>query len=152
MSTTKAEQARGYFDQGYNCAQAVAAAFAPEMGMDEPTALRLASSFGGGMAGLRGMCGAVSGMFLVMGLLEGYDRPDDPTAKQQHYKRMRDMAAQMEAEHGTLICAELLKRNSILPKPAPSQRDEAYYAKRPCARYVETCAALVEEELKNRQE
>ncbi len=146
--STKAEKARAYFDQGYNCAQAVFAAFADEVGMDEQTALRLSSSFGGGMGGLREVCGAVSGMFMVMGMLEGYDRPDDPKAKSAHYARLQQMAGRMTDRYGTLICRDLLKNNNVQPLPTPSQRDAEYYKKRPCARYVETCARLLEEELK----
>ena len=43
----KAERAKALFQQGYNCAQSVAVAFAPEMGLSEETAARLASAFGG---------------------------------------------------------------------------------------------------------
>ena len=60
----KAERAKTLFQQGYNCAQSVAVAFAPEMGLSEETAARLASAFGGGMGRMREVCGAVSGMLL----------------------------------------------------------------------------------------
>ena len=43
------ELARQAFKEGYNCSQAMVAAFSDLMGMDKKTALRLASSFGGGM-------------------------------------------------------------------------------------------------------
>lgn len=130
--TPKAEKARGYFERGYNCAQAVFTAFAGEVGMDEQTALRLSSSFGGGMGGLREVCGAVSGMFMVMGMLKGYDAPDDPEAKKQHYARLQELAGRMEGQYGTLICRDLLKNNEIEPLPVPSERDAEYYTKRPC--------------------
>ncbi|MFQ9702948.1 MAG: C-GCAxxG-C-C family protein [Enterocloster clostridioformis] len=42
--------------------------------MDEKEALRLGSSFGGGMGRLREVCGALSGIFMTAGLLYGYDR------------------------------------------------------------------------------
>lgn len=144
----KADVARAYFERGYNCSQSVAAAFSREMGMEEDVVLGLASSFGGGMAGLRQMCGAVSGMFLVMGQLQGHYPPEDREAKQAHYAKLRDMAGRMEAQYGSLICAELLRRNDIIPKPDPSERDAEYYAKRPCSRYVEACARILEEELR----
>ena len=63
------EAARTLFLEGCSCAQAVLAAFAPEVGLSQEQALRLASSFGGGMGGLRETCGAVSGMLLAVGLL-----------------------------------------------------------------------------------
>ena len=45
---TKRELGESYFKQGYNCTQAVVLAFREEMGIDERTALMLASPFGGG--------------------------------------------------------------------------------------------------------
>ena len=60
--------------QGYNCAQSVFTAFCDLHGMDEKEALRLGSSFGGGMGRLREVCGALSGIFMTAGLLYGYDR------------------------------------------------------------------------------
>ena len=48
-------------------------------------AARLASSFGGGMARMREVCGSVSGALMVLGLLKGYSDPKDPEAKKAHY-------------------------------------------------------------------
>ena len=71
------ELARSYFLEGYNCSQSVLLAFHEELGLDKETAARMASPFGGGMGRLREVCGTVSGMFLVLGLLRGYDDPKD---------------------------------------------------------------------------
>ena len=73
---SRAEKAAELFLQGYNCAQAVAVAFCDLMGMDAHTAAKLSSSFGGGMGRLREVCGAVSGMLMVVGVLYGYDQAD----------------------------------------------------------------------------
>ena len=77
------EKAEELFTQGYNCAQAVFLTYADRMDMDEKTAAKLASSFGGGMGCLREVCGAVSGMFMVTGMLYGYDDPKAPEEKKQ---------------------------------------------------------------------
>lgn len=146
---SKALKAREYFEQGYNCAQAVAAAFSEEMGLEESAVLGLASGFGGGMAGMRQMCGAVSGMLLVVGQIKGHYPPEDFQAKKDHYARLRDMAARMEEQYGSLNCGELLRRNELQVQPDPSPRDADYYARRPCARYVETCAGILEQELES---
>lgn len=74
------ERAIELFKQGYNCAQAVFAAFSEELGMEFETALKLSSSFGGGMGRLREVCGAVSGMFAVAGMKYGYTDPKDNKA------------------------------------------------------------------------
>ena len=54
---------------GYNCAQAVAVAFCDVTGLEEKQAARMASAFGGGMGRMREVCGAVSGMMLILSLL-----------------------------------------------------------------------------------
>ena len=72
----KAQRAKALFLEGYNCAQAVAGAFAPEMGLSVDAAARLASGFGGGMGRMREVCGAVSGMTLAASALRGYNDPE----------------------------------------------------------------------------
>lgn len=105
----KIEKAGGLFHCGYNCAQAVFAAFAPELGIDFDTALRLSSSFGGGMGRLREVCGAVSAMFMIAGLKYGYSDPADPAAKAAHYERIRALAEEFREKNGSIICRELLE-------------------------------------------
>ena len=73
-SSVHAGKTMGLFLDGYNCAQSVFTAFCDLHGMDEKEALRLGSSFGGGMGRLREVCGALSGIFMTAGLLYGYDR------------------------------------------------------------------------------
>ena len=66
------EKAANNFREGYNCAQSVLLAFANQVGLKEDEALKLASSFGGGMGRLREVCGAVSAMFMIAGILKGF--------------------------------------------------------------------------------
>lgn len=104
----KQEQAMNLFKEGYNCAQTVFAAFHKEMDMDFETALKLSSSFGGGMGRLREVCGAVSGMFAVAGMKYGYTDPNDNKAKAEHYKLIQELAVQFKTENHSIICRELL--------------------------------------------
>ena len=101
---THQEKARQNFLNGYNCAQAVFCAFCDVTGMDEREALRLSSSFGGGMGRLREVCGAVSGMFMAAGLLYGYDDLEDKSLKAAHYARIQDLAARFSSQKKSLIC------------------------------------------------
>ena len=80
-SSFHAGKAMELFLDGYNCAQSVFTAFCDLHGMEEKEALRLSSSFGGGMGRMREVCGALSGIFMAAGLLYGYDSPDDKEAK-----------------------------------------------------------------------
>ena len=146
--SSKAERATELFKQGYNCAQAVFAAFSEDLGMDFETALRLSSSFGGGMGRLREVCGAISGMFAVAGMKYGYTDPKDNKAKAAHYKLIQELAAKFRAENGSIICRELLGLDAGPDHPIPESRTDAYYKKRTCAELV-GCAARIMEELVN---
>ena len=96
-----------YFKQGYNCAQAVAAAFVDEIGLDTQCVLRVMAGFGAGVGGLRNTCGAVSAMVFVASANAGNYAPTDRAAKRALYNRVRQMVRQFEEQHGTTNCAEL---------------------------------------------
>ena len=144
----RVERAKALFKQGFNCSQAVCAACADLYGMDEPTALRVAASFGGGIGRMRQTCGAACGMFILAGLENGSAIPGDAEGKKQNYVLVQDLAAKFKAETGSLICAELL---GIAPKPqnpTPDPRTEAYYQTRPCVEMVATAVRIF---LENKQ-
>ena len=138
----RGNKAAELFVEGYNCAQSVAMAFSDVTGLDEKTSARLISGFGGGMGRLREVCGAVSGMFFVLGTLYGYDSPDDEK-KKQLYTDVQALAAKFREENGSIICREILKNPPSDPNPSP--RTAEYYAVRPCARMVYAAAVLMEE-------
>ena len=133
------------FKDGYNCAQAVFLAFEDKYNMDRKTALMISSSFGGGMGRLREVCGAVSGMFMVAGILFGYDSPNDFESKKNHYERIQALAKEYELINGSIICRELLGLGAGKDKPTPEKRSEEYYKKRPCGELVGIAAAIMEE-------
>lgn len=140
-----AEKAMQLFKQGYNCSQSVFLAFLDKYNMDEKTALKLSSSFGGGMGRLREVCGAVSGMFMVAGVLYGYDSPKDMEAKTEHYKRIQELAQRFREMNGSIVCREILGLSVSKESPVPSERTEEYYKKRPCVEMVGTAAAIMEQ-------
>lgn len=137
------DKAVAYFMQGYNCAQSIAAAFAGDFGLEEAMALKMTAGFGAGMGGLRGTCGAVSGMVFVAGLKAGAYAPEDRGAKKALYDLVKDMVLEFSNLHGTTCCAELLRKASCLPKPEPSERNADYYSKRPCVRFVASTAEII---------
>ena len=142
---TRKEKAMAYFRQGYNCAQAVVLAFADLTDMDEATLSRMSCSFGGGMGRLREVCGTVTGMFLVTGLLRGYDGAETGEVKAAHYARIQALAKEFEKQNGSIVCRDLLAlRQKHRDDPTPEARTEAYYAGRPCAELVGSAAEILE--------
>ena len=130
------------FLDGYNCAQAVAVAFSDLTGLSKDLSARMASPFGGGMGRMREVCGAVSGMLMVAGILYGYDDPKATTAKRELYAQVQTMAGQFREEMGSIICRDLLKNPPADPNPSP--RTAEYYSSRPCARMVEAAARILD--------
>ena len=127
---------------GYNCSQSVAVAFCDVTGIDKDFAARMASSFGGGMGRQREVCGAVSGMLMVLGLLYGYDTPGDDVSKKKQYQDIQALCGQFREEVGSIVCREILKNPPSDPTPSP--RTAEYYAVRPCARMVMTAARILD--------
>ena len=144
------ELAASLFCGGCNCSQAVFAAFSDVTGIERQTALRLASSFGAGMGRMRDTCGAVTGMFLVLGAVYGFDDRCDTAEKGAHYARVQELAAQFREVYGTLLCRELMANLNKDTAPMPEERTEEYYRTRPCARFVVTAARLLDKYLEAR--
>jgi len=142
--------AKKLFTDGYNCSQSVFAAFCDETGLDFETALKLSSSFGGGMGRLREVCGAVSGMFMVAGLKFGYTDPKDDEAKAKHYQLIQELAARFIAENDSIICRDLLGLTCGPNSPTPEARTESYYQKRPCAELVACAAEIIDDYIKTK--
>lgn len=138
------ERAAKLFCEGYNCSQAVFVAFAEDCGINEQTAALLSSSFGGGMGRLREVCGAVSGMFMVAGLLAGYTNDDPKEKKDAHYALIQQLAKEFKAEHSTIICRDLLGSLGKSTSPVSDPRTAEYYKVRPCVRFVITASEILD--------
>ena len=139
----RATNALKLFVEGYNCAQAVAVAFCDVTGLEEKTAARMVSAFGGGMGRMREVCGAVSGMYFVLSYLYGYDAPIEGGPKKQLYTDVQMLAGKFRESCGSIVCREILKNPPTDPKPSP--RTAEYYKTRPCARMVLVAGQLMDE-------
>lgn len=147
---SRADRAVAYFKEGYNCSQSVFLAFADKYGIDRELAARLSASFGAGIGRMREVCGAVNGMFMVVGLETGATVGADQAGKAANYAKVQEFAAKVkEQTGGTIICRELLgldKKALEKETPIPQTRTEQYYKKRPCVEMIRMAAQLLEEE------
>lgn len=139
----KVEKAKELFKSGYNCSQAVLGVFCEELGLDFETAMKIASSFGGGMGRMREVCGTVSGMFMAAGLACA-PSSDSASEKGEHYKRIQELAKRFKDKNGSIICRELLNGVESSTSPTPSERTETYYKKRPCVELVGDSVEILE--------
>lgn len=133
------------FKSGFNCSQAVFAAFADKIGMPEETALRVSAGLGGGVGRMREVCGAVCGAAMLAGMIYGATEGSDRAAKAKTYEKVQEVAAEFRKTNRSIVCRELLGlsvgENSA---PIPEARTESYYKKRPCAKQIEDAARAAE--------
>ena len=141
---TRPEKAKELFENGCNCAQAVFCAFEDVTGFEHEAALRFSAGFGGGMGRLREVCGAVSGMTMVLSCVFASADPSDHEKKKALYELIQKAAADFKAENGSYICRELLSLGSGASDPEPEKRTQSYYRKRPCAELVKCAAEITE--------
>ena len=138
-------QAVDNFMAGYGCCQSVVAAFSDLYGLDETLAKRIAAGFGGGVGRMRMMCGAVSGIVMLVGLDCGQTKGNDLEGKSACYKVVQDLLARSKEENGSLICAEILGiqgNEKAHSSYVASPRTAEYYKLRPCAAKVESAARI----------
>ncbi len=136
---TKREIAIANFNSGMNCAQAVALSFLQESGMSEDLLKKASIGFGGGLGRQRLVCGAVSGMCMVLSLVLS-----DGKDKLAIYSIIQEACAQFKKECGSLICAELLEGVTADNSPVPEKRTASYYKKRPCGEICGIAAEIAE--------
>lgn len=158
----RVEKAKHLFKEGgYNCCQAVVLAYNDVFGLPDDTAAALSSGFGGGMGRMREVCGSVSGMVMLAGLLEPATDPKNMAVRTANYALVQEVAGEFKAINGSIICRELLGLSpmgasatqsssdihGIPESPAPSERTEAYYKKRPCEEMVGISARIIGEKI-----
>ena len=149
----RVNRAVDYFMQGYGCCQSVVAAFADLYGLDDTLAKKIAAGFGGGVGRMRMMCGAVSGIVMLVGLDCGQTEGSDSEGKSACYKVVQDLLAKSKAENGSVICAEILGIQGHEKAPnsyVASPRTAEYYKMRPCAAKVESAARIFANYLKSK--
>ena len=140
---TKTEVAVEKFVSGYNCAQSILYAFAPELGLEPETALKVATGLGGGLGGRGEVCGAVSGGILVLGLRFGRGAQQEKAVAQQAYQKTGELMAAFERVHGSCTCRTLLCGCDLrTPEGMQRFRDEGLHQK-VCVGCVRTVGELL---------
>lgn len=102
------ERAIESFRGGLNCSQAVLTAFSEELKYDNNFALSISCGFGGGMGRLQGTCGAVTGSFMVLGIVNCRKFTDNKDRKEATYAMVQKFSDKFKQIHGTSDCSSLL--------------------------------------------
>lgn len=137
------EKAVAHYEQNFNCAQSIFAAYAVERGIEEALALRLGTNFGGG-ARKGELCGAVSGALMVLGLLYGHGKRGDAAAKARAYALSEEYMNRFIRENGSVVCRELLGYDLSVPEQMASIREKDLFHVR-CPEIIRSAAAILDE-------
>jgi len=141
MENSLVDEAVRKFSEGYSCSQAILTVYGKQFGIDEKTALRLARSFGGGMARTCQTCGAVTGAYIVLGLKN--DCEDEKVAKERTYALVQDFAQRFKERHGDVNCMQLLGCDLGLPEGQDYFRNNKLISK--CRELVKDASIILEE-------
>lgn len=104
---TRVEETIKRHDIGYNCAQAVACTYCDLVGVDEELMFRLTEALGGGMGGMEGTCGALSGACVLAGMKASTGNLEKPNSKAASYKLSKEILNQFKEQNGSVICKEI---------------------------------------------
>lgn len=126
------------FYNGNTCSQAVFAAFAPDLGLSEETALRISLGLGGGVGRMREICGTISAAAMLVGLRY----PD--ISKADAYEKVRLISEEFRKTNPSIVCRELLGLTKAEESAVPEERTPEYYKKRPCIKIIGDSALAVE--------
>jgi C_GCAxxG_C_C family probable redox protein len=138
------ERAVSCFKETFSCSQAILSTYGPELGLEKETALKVAGAFGGGMARMGEVCGAVTGAFMVIGLKHDKIKAEDEEAKEKTYLIVREFVERFKSRNGSIKCRELLGYDiSTLGGIKLIKEKNLFYTI--CVKYVRDAAEIIEE-------
>jgi C_GCAxxG_C_C family probable redox protein len=140
----RSEQAVSYFNEGFNCSQAVFSTLGPEMGLDRESALRVAGMFGGGMGHLGSVCGAVTGAFMTIGLKYSKVQDGENEKRDRGYALVRQFAEEFAARNGSIVCKELLGCDLGTPEGSAQARERGLFRDL-CPKLVQSAVEILEQ-------
>lgn len=143
MIMSKIEQAVERFKNGYSCSQAIFSTYAPIFDVPDELAIKISTGLGGGIGRTAGICGAVSGAVLVLGLKFGSPK-SDPQNKEMVYAKVREFLRLFNERHNTVNCRELLGCDISTPEGFNKARSENLF-KTICPNYVRSSAEILEQ-------
>jgi C_GCAxxG_C_C family probable redox protein len=139
----RVDRAVSSLKEGFNCAQSVLSTYSKLFGLDQELALKVAQAFGGGMARMGHICGAVSGAFMVIGLKHGKLRAEDDEAKEKTYEIVREFVKRFKSLHGSIMCKDLLGYDLDIPEEREEVEEKRIFDTR-CPELVKSGVEILE--------
>ena len=140
----KVETAVSCFKEGFSCSQAILSAYSDMHGLDRELALKISQPFGGGIAHMGEICGAVTGAFLVIGLKHGRIKAEDIEAKEKTYELVLEFVKRFKSLHGSINCTELLGYDLGSPEEMKLAEEKELFIT-VCPKFVQNAAEIIEQ-------
>jgi len=131
-------------DSKMNCAQAVLSVFCEELGLDKATALRIALGFGAGMGRSGGVCGAVTGAYMVLGLRPYPELKTPVEKKEKVYALVREFNRRFVELHRSIMCTDLIGYDLSTPDGLAGARSQKIFSTK-CQKFVSDAVSILEE-------
>jgi C_GCAxxG_C_C family probable redox protein len=130
------------FNKGYACSQAILCTFGESLGIDHTTALKVSAAFAGGMR-VGGMCGAVTGAIMVIGLKYCSPQCDTIAGRKTAYECARRFYSEFLKHNPSLFCKDLLGVDLGTPAGQSSAESQGLFRTR-CPGFVKDAAEILE--------
>ena len=140
----KVQNAVSCFNNGFNCSQAVFAAFSPELGIPENIAYKIACPFGAGMGRMQETCGAVTGAFMVIGLKHGKSNSEEDHLKQLSYDLVNKFTEMFQSRNKTIKCRDLIGIDISTKEGLERARDLGIFDTL-CVKFVKEAVEIIED-------
>jgi len=141
---SQAKRAVSCFREGFNCSQAVFSTYGPPLGLDRELALKITGPFGAGMARMGQVCGAVTGSFMVIGLIHGRTRAEDEETREKAYKLVNEFVDQFTSRNGSILCRDLLGCDVSTEEGRALAEEQNLFDTR-CPKLVQDAAEILEQ-------
>lgn len=138
--------AKRYFNDGLNCAQSVLCSFKAEIDVPESELQKISAGFGGGMAKLQQTCGAVTGSYMVVGLMDKTLIPNDSNSREKTNILLQEFDYEFKRIHKSTQCSDLLGIN-LLSEDGKVQFEELNLRENVCERCIEDAVTLIESKM-----
>ena len=140
----KSEQAKAVMlEHHLNCAQSVVSTYCEEFGLDRNLGLKAAMGFGGGMARTGKTCGAVTGVYMILGLSQRINENNARESIERTYKLIHDFNCEFTSLHGSLNCKDLIKLDLSIPEQRAEAQDKHIFVT-VCPDIVRDAAKIME--------
>jgi len=127
-----------------NCSQSVFRVYAEDLGLDEKTALMIAQGFGGGMGHTGGVCGAVTGAYMALGLANPATKENPRQSVDKTYGLVAEFERRFKKKHGSVYCTELLNYDLTKPDQVAKAREAGVFTSK-CPQFVADAVSITDE-------